>query len=335
VWTWVCLGLLLAAAAFSRLAIGTTGWVMPGSEGWEVVLGLRLDRLIVAAVAGASLAVAGVALQSLLRNPLAEPFILGLSTGAAAGMMLQWWLAGLIGLALPSAHLGALVGAGLSMAIVFAAGRRRGVIDPLALLLTGVVLSTINGAMIMLFHHLGGAGGTGGSADRLMRWMMGFLNVADGSVSFWYRSNVVPWSLLIAMAALVVGGAMLWRRADAMDISTLDAGEAQALGVPLARMRVLMFTVSGVLSACAVVLAGPIAFVGLICPHIGRLWVGPIHRDLLPASAILGAVLLIAADTLSAALAVVLVGSTIPIGVFTAVGGGVVFLWMLREELRR
>ena len=119
---------LLVGVAALRLMVGTSGFGWPGGADGGVILGLRLDRLCVAVVVGAGLSVAGVALQALLRNALAEPYILGLSTGAAAGMMGQWWIVGAWGLTLwPGLeHAGALAGAAASMAIVFAAGRRGG-----------------------------------------------------------------------------------------------------------------------------------------------------------------------------------------------------------------
>jgi len=342
------LALLLLTAAVARLLLGTSGFGWPTSaSGWAVLahwsesvggwLGLveppelpsagvaivteRLHRLALAAIVGTSLALSGVALQALLRNPLAEPYILGLSTGAAAGMMAQRLLFVQLGLTLGMSQAGALLGATATMAIVFIAGRRRGVIDPLGLLLTGVVLSTINSALIMMFNYLVGPGGL---RDDLTAWMMGFLNQG------------AAWPAVGAIAGVtLIGGLVLLGVGPAMDVASLSDSEAMSLGVRLQRLRAIEFAVASVLAAGAVVLAGPIAFVGLICPHSARLLVGPRHRPLLVSSAMLGATLIVAADTLSALLHLQLGVGRMPIGVFTAILGGPAFLWMLRPHLGR
>ncbi|MEX0887152.1 MAG: iron ABC transporter permease [Phycisphaeraceae bacterium] len=313
----VC-GLVLLTVGAVRLYVGPTDIGFPtGWAFWEV----RLWRLALAAVAGASLAIAGVALQTLLRNPLAEPYILGLSTGAAAGMMAQSLLFSSLGWVVGGYHTGAVIGAAASMAVVFAIGRRHGVIDPLGLLLVGVVVSTINGALIMLANYLVGPGP---ARDSLMRWMMGYLN--EGA-------EVIP--VLIVVALLAAGWALLQRSASAMDVATLSDEEAQSLGVSLARLRTVLFVTASVLAAGAVLLAGPIAFVGLICPHLARLMLGPGHAPLLVASALLGGALVAAADVASAAMHLTWDVGLMPIGVFTALVGGPAFLWMLRPRLGR
>jgi iron complex transport system permease protein len=307
-----------AMGVFGHWLVGAV--VEPGD--WPMglrILQTRVHRLLLAGVVGVALALSGVALQALLRNPLAEPYILGLSTGAAAGMMGQRLLLYYLGLQFGASHTGALVGAAATMVIVFLAGRRRGVIDPLGLLLTGVVLSTINGALIMMFNYLIGPGGI---RDDLTRWMMGFLN--EGAA----MSSVATVAGLTAL-----GGGVLLAAARAMDVASLSDAEAISLGVRLQRLRAVQFCVASVLAAGAVVLAGPIAFVGLICPHLGRLLVGPRHGPLLISSALLGAALIIAGDTISALLHVQLGIGRMPIGVFTAMLGGPAFLWMLRPHL--
>ncbi|MEM6854936.1 MAG: iron chelate uptake ABC transporter family permease subunit, partial [Planctomycetota bacterium] len=235
---------------------------------------------------------------------------------------------------------GAAVGAGLSMLVVYLASRRHGMLDPLGLLLTGVVLSTINGALIMLAVHF--------RPDllrvELSQWMMGYLGDDSGAAVSWAFGMMsseadggvgFPFLLLVVVVVVLVGFAVLWRRAGAMDVATLSRGEAEAMGVDLRRLRVELFGVSSVLAAGAVVLAGPIAFVGLVCPHLARLMLGPSHRGLLWSSAVLGAALVVLADTTGAALARSLGVGVVPLGVFTAIVGGVAFLWMLRPHLGR
>lgn len=282
-------------------------------------MSVRLVRLVLGIVVGVALAIGGVALQSLLRNPLAEPYILGLSSGAAVGVVLQMILSHVVGQWIGATHLGALAGAIGSMCIVYAAGRRRGVIDPLGLLLVGVVLSTINGAIIMLLHWRYSPPGL---RDDVARWMMGYLNETVGS------TNVLSITVLT-----IACFALLFRYGPAMDAAGFSDAEAMSLGVNLSLLRKMLFVVAGVLAAGAVVLAGPIAFVGLICPHVARLLLGPSHRPLLIAAAMTGAVLIVLADTATVFLD--FGHGRMPIGIFTAMIGGPAFLWMLRPHLGR
>ena len=318
-WLWVAglLALLLVAAA-ARLWVGSFSLGLPDDDaGARVVLGLRAERLLVGGIVGAALATAGVALQTLLRNPLAEPFLLGLSTAAALGMVVQWWLADALGWGGRggAGYVGALAGALLCTAVVYAAGRRGGVLDPLALLLTGVVIGTLNGAAIMLLVKLK----PGLLRDDLANWMMGFLRVGGD-----------PWPLRVTALLLLVVLVLLLTRTRALDILTLPPAQAEALGVAVGPLRSLLFVASGALAAGAVVLAGPVAFVGLIAPHVARVAFGPAHARLLPASAALGAVLVVLADTAGAGAALAFGVGVIPLGVFTALIGGVSFLWLLR-----
>lgn len=288
---------------------------------WSDFLNARLWRIRSCVILGVALAISGVALQVLLRNPLAEPFILGLSSGAGVGVMTQTLLAHLFAIALGPRHIGALVGALVSMLIVCAASRRRSLIDPLGLLLVGIVLSTINGAVIMLLNYMAGPGGV---KENLAQWMMGYLSENIQSTSVW----------------LVGGGtfgglALLLYQARAMDVATFSDSEAQSLGVNLLGLRNMLFFVASVLAAGAMVLAGPIAFVGLISPHLARLLLGPGHRLLLIGSAMIGVILLLLADSVSAGIDRVFGLGIMPLGIFTAILGGPVFLWMLRPHLGR
>lgn len=338
-WAAAVLVLLFVAAALGRLMVGTSGLGWPVGEDSGAVLALRADRLTVAVVVGAALAIAGVALQALLRNALAEPFILGLSTGAAAGMVGQRLIAATLGFAVGAGYGGAAAGAGLSMLVVYLASRRRGVLDPLGLLLTGVVLSTINGALIMLAIHFR----PGLLRVEMSQWMMGFLGDDAGALGSWVYSVVsqnavavaFPSRLAVIAAMTLAALLLLLSKARAMDVATLSAGEAEALGVDLPRLRGVLFVVASGLAASAVVLAGPIAFVGLVCPHVARLIYGPRHRSLLWASALLGAALVVLADAAGAFLASWLDVGIVPLGVFTALVGGVAFLGMLRPHLGR
>ncbi len=312
---------VLALAALGRLCIGsaTLGW--PSGADADFLLRERAVRLVLAIIVGVALSSSGVALQALLRNPLAEPFILGLSTGAAAGIMAQHWINYAGGTALGPSYLGAACGALASMFIVFLASRRRGLLDPLGLLLTGVVLSTINGAIVLMCNYLADPNGL---RIEVANWMMGYLDKDVGR------------NVIIAIAsATFIGLIVLLAMARAMDVATLSASEARSLGVNLARMRTVLFVTSALLAAGAVVLAGPVAFVGLICPHIARSLLGPSHRALLIGAAICGAALMVLADTAAAGCQLWRNLGVMPVGIFTALVGGPVFLWMLHPKLGR
>jgi len=341
----VVLLVLLLAAAAARLCIGQTfGWpdgdlgqslwrlaIADWADHWWpslfepsgslTVMDLRLTRVVIAIIVGASLACSGVALQALLRNPLAEPYILGLSSGAALGVMAQSLLFYYLHLRLGAGHVGALLGAAATMLIVYAVSRRRGMIDPLGLLLTGVVVSTINGAIIMLLNYLVGPGGL---RENLIHWLMGYLSESVSSATI----------MTVALVALASIG-VLTRLGPAMDVASFSDAEAISLGLNLMRLRTTLFLLASILAAGAVVLAGPIAFVGLICPHLIRALLGPAHRALVIGSALTGAILILLADLAAVGLDRAMGVGLMPIGIFTAMIGGPVFLWMLRPQLGR
>jgi len=343
--TVVVLAVLLAVAAAARLCLGQEfGWPQGNlaAAAWRLfvrdwaatvwprwfetpgaltIMDLRLLRVVLAVLVGAALASGGVALQALLRNPLAEPFILGLSSGAAVGVMGQSLLGFFLGAQVGGGQLGALIGAAGAMLIVWAASRRCGVLDPLGLLLTGVVLSTICGAIIMLLNYLVGPGGL---RENLSYWMMGYLNESVGS-------GTVASVTLVTL----VGITMLLAAGRSMDVATFSDTEAQSLGVNIVALRTLLFLVASLLAAGAVVLAGPVAFVGLICPHLVRLIQGPRHGPLVFSSALAGATLILLADCTAVLLDRALGGGLMPIGIFTAMIGGPLFLWVLRPQLGR
>jgi iron complex transport system permease protein len=259
-----------------------------------------------------------VALQALLRNPLAEPYILGLSTGAGLGVLVQGWVSYAAGRAIGVGHTGAILGAAATTAVVLLAGRRRGAIDPLALLLVGVVVSTINGAVILLLSYLIGPGVV---RDDLASWMMGSLNPGAGGAMLGVAAGLTAAGL----------GWLVWA-GPGLDVATLGDDEARALGVRLGGLRLALLGVSAAMTGAAVVLAGPIAFVGLIGPHVARLLHGPGHRPVAVSSAVVGAVLLVVADVAGALLAQRGLG-VLPVGIFTALIGGPAFIVLLRRGM--
>jgi iron complex transport system permease protein len=318
--------LALAAAAFAAialaLAIGSTSLALPellqalvsrgDSVTGEIVMRLRLPRALAAFSVGGLLALAGALMQVLLRNPLADPYVLGLSGGAAVGAL----GAMLAGVGAFAVNLGAAGGALAAVVLVFTLARRDfarqqmfGSLDASPrLLLTGVIMAAGWGAVITLMLTL--------APDARLRgmlfWLMGDLNGAES----W-----VP-ALLVLAAALALTYPL------ARDLNVLLRGEAlaHALGVRVALLRRVIYLVASVATALAVTTAGAIGFVGLVVPHALRLMLGNDQRVLLPASVLAGGTLLLLADTAARS---VLAPQQLPVGVITALVGVPAFMFLL------
>ncbi len=315
------LAAVVAIASGLRILIGRS-W---DSQGWRIefawpaaeVAGFRLGAVAVASTVGAALGISGLLLQTLLRNPLASPFVLGISSGATLGLAAAMLAAASLGVGVWSglgSVVPAFVGALATLAVVAVAGRRREGLDPLTLVLAGVVISSLCGALLMLVNHLLPPG----TRDDLVAWTMG-------------RIDEQPDPLLLGgtAAAVVAALALGVAGADRLDVALLGEDEARSIGVPLGALRWAMLLGAGLLAACAVAIAGPIAFVGLVAPHLGRILAGAGHRHLVPASALAGAGLLLVADL--ARQPIDLGAGRLPIGVLTAIVGGPVFLVLLRR----
>ncbi len=280
---------------------------------------VRWTALAVGATAGASLAVSGVLLQALLRNPLASPFILGISAGAGLGVMVGVFVAHRGGAPASVSSLShgawALAGALSVLAVVYALAQKRGLLDPVTLVLTGVIVSSICGALIMFLQHLVP---TGLMAGEITRWMMGRVD-----------ENAPPATLVVTGGLAVAGCVVAALLGRAMDAATLGADEARSVGLSLPPLRLALFTLAGALTAGAVALCGPIAFVGLIAPHAARFVLGPRHAPLVLGAALAGVALVVGADV--GRQAIDLGAGRMPIGVFTALVGGPAFIWLLRS----
>lgn len=270
-----------------------------------LILDLRGPRALAAYAVGALLALAGTLMQVLLRNPLADPYVLGVSGGASAGALaaLAWgaggaWLTG-------SAALGALT----STLLVYALGRSSGAWDPARLLLTGVIVAAGWGAIIAAILALSPAA----SVKGMLFWLMGDVGYADSP----------------DLALVVLGAGLALSLPLARSLNVLSRGEQQAaaLGVAVRPLRLLLYFVSALFTAAAVTTAGSIGFVGLIVPHLLRLVAGSDLRMLLPGAALLGGSLLTLADTLARSIAA---PQQLPVGVITAALGVPAFLMLLR-----
>jgi iron complex transport system permease protein len=305
-------GALLGGAAC--LAVFTGSVDVSAVAAWRgdriarAIFALRLPRVAVAALTGAGLGAAGAALQALLRNPLADPFLLGTSGGAAAGAAIA---------ALAGAPLGtpfaAFAGAAAATFGVVLLSMRSGRIDLARLLLAGITANAFFSALILLILSVA----SGGASRSMLFWMMGSLAGADASQ--------IP-SLAFYTA---VGLAGLLYLAPKLNLFLVGEDDAAALGVSTEATKAAVFIASALLAGAATAFVGIIGFVGLVVPHIARLLWGNDQRVVLPVSAILGAALLVAADALSRRL---LSPAEIPIGALTAVVGVPFFVALLRRS---
>ncbi len=274
-----------------------------------IVRELRLPRAVAAFASGGCLALAGALLQVLLRNALADPYVLGVSGGAAVGALSMM----LAGAAAWLVSAGAFGGALASTLLVFGLARGTGAWSPTRLLLTGVVIAAGWGALVALILSIAPEAQLRG----MLFWLIGDLSAPP-----------VAWSTL-GVLALAMAAALPFGR----DLNAFARGEATAaaLGVDVVRLPWLLFALSALLTAAAVTTAGAIGFVGLIVPHAVRLVVGNDQRVLLPASALAGGALLLLADTLARQIAA---PAQLPAGVITALVGVPVFLYLLRRQPR-
>lgn len=286
---------------------------------WQI----RLPRVVLAALVGASLGVAGGAYQGLFRNPLADPYILGVSSGAAVGAALAIALLDQIGRAASLPHwlkLGpvpvlAFAGGLITVTLVYRLATAGGKVPVIGLLLAGVAVGSLATAIVSLIMYL-----TRPQArDAILFWMMGGLGGAN-----WLK---VAW-ILPHMAA---GGLLLLLSGRELNAMLMGEETAHHLGVGVERLKRQVLTAGALLTASAVAFSGAIGFVGLIVPHLVRLLIGPDHRFLLPAAAVVGALVLVLADTLARSL---LGAIELPVGLVMAVLGGPFFLWLLRRRLR-
>lgn len=272
-----------------------------------VVHDLRWPRALSAFTTGGLLALAGVLMQVLLRNPLADPYVLGISGGASVFALFCMWL----GLTATVVHLGAFAGALLSMLLVFALAHSRGVWTATRMLLTGVVLASGWGALISFLLSVAPEQNLRG----MLFWLMGDLSYAQ-----------LSWpSLVILLGGL--GMALFWARA--LNILAIGSAQAKTLGVPVERLHWQIFVLASVLTAVAVMQAGSIGFIGLIIPHLLRLTGLHDHRWLLPAAVCAGGSLLLLADTLTRSLYTQI---SLPVGVFTALLGVPIFLYLMQRQ---
>jgi len=290
---------------------------------WDIFK-VHVSRAVIAATVGAGLAVAGMALQGMLRNPLAEPYVLGISSGAGVGVLLGLALA-------PVMHMGewaskpllAFAGASVTCLVVYGVAQRRGRLDPYVLLLSGVIVNVLNGAVmlaILMFLN--------------PQHLIDFIGWGMGHVPEYYWAE--PRLIIVCAAFMVACWIVLFVRGAAFNTLGLGDDVAASSGVRVHWLRVETFALVSVMTAAAVSLAGPIGFVGLIVPHVCRLIVGPDHRRLAVYSGFVGALFLVLGDTFCRVSASWIgIGTVeIPLGIITALCGGPFFIFLLRRRFK-
>jgi iron complex transport system permease protein len=316
----LALSILLGVVVLFALSTGyqdiSFGELQSSERARMVFFRLRVPRVVLAVLVGASLSVVGAALQALFRNPLAEPFTLGVSGGGALGASVAIALgfgASLAGI--PMVFLTAFTGAALFVAIVYRLASAGPVFLPGALLLAGVVLNMIAGAGVLLIQFVTDYT----RALQILRWMVGTLDVVGMDLVYRMALFLVPGLLLL-----------LYTTRD-LHLIAMDEESAAALGVDVRRVERTVYAASSLVVGVAVAVAGPIGFVGLIVPHAVRLVLGEDLRIVIPCSMLLGAGFLVAADTLARTL---LGASELPVGALTALLGGPLFLALLARRTR-
>jgi iron complex transport system permease protein len=284
-----------------------------------IVMNIRLPRILLAIFVGASLSVAGTSFQALLRNPLADPYVLGVSSGASVGAVLALIAAPFLSLPPVLAALltpmGAFLGATATIAAVYFLGRRDGEIDSNTLLLGGVIIGSFLSAIITLLMSTVISGNTRG----MVFWLMGNLSTSFQRSVYWF----------LGIGFFVATGAIY---TTATDLNLLLSGEKEAmhLGVDVRRVRLVVYIAASFLTGLAVSVSGSIAYVGLIVPHVMRLIFGSDHRTLLPTAALGGAITVVFADTLART---VVAPTEVAVGAVTAIVGAPLFIYLLRKRL--
>ncbi|MBN1652503.1 MAG: iron ABC transporter permease [Deltaproteobacteria bacterium] len=296
--------------------VENAGWCFWQSIIWQG----RVTRIIAAGLVGGGLSIAGLALQALLRNPLADPYILGISSGAGVGVIFGLSLAArTTSVQVATIPTLAFVGAVTTCAVVYAVAQQRGNIDPYSLILSGVMINSINTAIIVAVYlfidpH---------TLTSFVGWSIG--QVPD---------TVAPDQLLFCGICIIGACVYILLRGAAYNTLGLGDGVAATSGVPIRRLRIETFVCAGLVTACAVSMVGPVGFLGLFIPHICRMVFGPDHRRLAVVCGFVGAMFLILCDTFCRYISIAADLGGFPVGIVTAFLGGPFFIWLLRGRRR-
>jgi iron complex transport system permease protein len=310
IWILLAIGLLLVLLVAALVGSERLPLFDLNEQQRAILFEIRLPRVLLGACVGASLAVAGAALQALLRNPLAEPYLLGVSNGAALGTMLAFVFFESIGFAKPVL---AFAGAGLATFVVYQMARSRVGMNVERLVLSGVIVTTFLSSIIVLLTSLLDAARLRGFTF----WLLGDLSQAtyDG----FYLTLVVS----------VIGTLLLSSQARALNLMMIGERDALDFGVEVGRVRLIIFAAASALVGTAVAASGSVGYVGLIVPHLVRLAVGSDNRLVVPLSAISGAIFVVLADTIARTS---IAPRELPVGAITALIGAPVFIYLLRRS---
>jgi iron complex transport system permease protein len=328
-WTCALLAVVLLGAVLLALRLGAVPfslgdlwqnlwWLISGrsemvsTDFWLIMVEIRLPRILLGILVGAALSVAGASFQALLRNPLADPYVLGVSSGGALGAILALLAAPAVPLVTP---LAAFLGATATIAGVYFLGRREGQLDSGTLLLAGVISASFLSAVIMFLMTT--------LASRDLRgiafWLMGDLSTALPPGLLW----------LLVLGFFAASGAIF---TTASDLNLLLTGEREAmhLGVDVTRVKLVVYVSASLLTGLAVSVSGAIGYVGLLVPHLIRMLFGSDYRLLLPTCALGGAIAVVLADTLART---IVAPTELPVGAMTAIAGAPVFIYLLRRRI--
>jgi iron complex transport system permease protein len=324
--------LLLAIVMMISLMFGSAGHLNSGQDSSEplsllkamptidgepnlhytIYFGTRLPRLLLAAIVGAALACAGVVFQAILRNPLADPYILGISSGAGLGAIISvifgwsWMVMGISAMMLT-----AFAGAMGTVWLVWFVGQTAGRANVTGLLLAGVVINAFLSAVMMFLSSIVKAG----QLQTTIIWLMGNMNLPGEASVLWAGGGIV-----------LLGIGVLLMLSNRLNILSMGREDARSLGLSVERTCLFAFAAAALITSIAVSLSGLVGFVGLVVPHAVRLVAGPDHRQLIPLSAVVGAIFLVIADTFART---VIAPEMMPVGVVTAMVGGPFFLILL------
>ena len=328
-WTCVALGAVLFVAVVISLRMGAYPisavdivktllngilgrWEAIPSEYRSIVFDVRLPRIALGILVGASLSTAGAGFQALLRNPLADPYVLGVSSGAALGAIVSL-------IATPhvpgAIQLAAFAGAAGTTAAVYFLGRRGGQLDSATLLLAGIVaVSFLSAAIMFLMTMLPGRELRG-----MAFWLMGDLQSPPSINSRWLY------------LLLVIGVGSIYTTSSDLNLILTGEQEARHLGVNVSRVKLVVYVAASLLTGLAVSVSGAIGYVGLLVPHLMRMMFGSDYRVLIPASALGGAILIVFADMLART---IVAPTELPVGAMTALVGAPVFIYLMRRRVR-
>lgn len=305
------LGLSLGSVPIpvSRVLTAVTGGDIPDTDR-TILFAIRLPRLLLAVLVGAGLSVAGAVFQALLRNPLAEPYVLGISSGGTVGAIT------VIGLGIGASHITApvasFIGSLLVMALVYGIARRRGTLDTYTLLLAGVMIGAFFNAAVLLLVAVFNQ-----EVRHAFLWLMGNLGTAR------------PEAIGVIAPFILLGAAGIFIQSRNYNLISTGDETAMQLGVEVSRVKRVSYFLASLLTGLVVSVSGVVGFVGLIIPHICRMLFGPDHRLLIPAAFLLGGSFLIVADIIART---VIAPSEIPVGAVTAAIGAPLFVYLLRRS---